>query len=179
MSTVALKAALAVHLRGLYAIPDDIEATPGDCAWFAERGRIFRGPFVQWPVPGEDGACWYNAAKAMWADQSLRYMQGLVQGPFTHELVAHAWCIDRNDRVVETTWDVTKSTGFEKYFGVVFTLDDLCVLQNATGRYAWYTGFADILTGERRRTAADSLAPSVRVRLGRTDAAKNSRERTR
>jgi hypothetical protein len=107
------------------------------------------------PDCGTDGACWRNASKAMWKDQSLRYVQGSSAGR-SSERYSSTPGVDSHDRVIEATWDVTKATGFEEYLGVAFDLRQLCALQLATGQYDWDDGFADVLLGAEVNEESDN-----------------------
>jgi hypothetical protein len=106
---------------------------------------MYRSPKPHPGYQGKAGRCWQNAAGALWQDRSLFYVQGLVQGR-GNELIPHAWCTDRDGRLIEVTWDIRNATGAEVYIGVAFSRDQLVHLQSHFGRYGWYDGFAAVLT---------------------------------
>lgn len=63
-------------------------------------------------------ACYWNAWKLAKRFRSLRYVEGYAYGGLIP--VMHAWCVDRDDRVIDPTWagvydDLTEVA----YFGVV------------------------------------------------------------
>ena len=64
-------------------------------------------------------ACFDNAFKrARSSGGKLRYCEGYATSVIP---LPHAWCIDREDRVVELTW----RTPGVAYFGAVFDLNDV------------------------------------------------------
>lgn len=139
-----MRAVLQCHLRGLFTVPKTIAPTDADIAWFAEHGRVYTRPRPHETIRGVPGECWSNAARALWKDRSLFYVQGLVRG--RHDLLTpHAWCTRSTGELIEMTWDVTRATGGELYIGVPLSLDELVRLQMHFGRYGWYDSFADVL----------------------------------
>ena len=154
MNRAALRKVIARDLRGCFEIPNSINPSDADVAWFAANGKTWTQPREHERFRrGQLGECWANAYRASRRDPSLRYVQGLVQPAHHDLLVPHAWCVTDADALYELTWDVSAATGAEVYYGVVFSFEDLMELQNATGDMRWYDGFADILQARDLREA--------------------------
>jgi len=145
----ALRTVLERDLRGMFVLPDQVSPTAADVAWFRRHARLYTRPIAH-PrlLRRKEGECWRNAFHASVRDPNLRYVQGFVHPSHADQLVPHAWCVDDTGTLYEMTWDVTRAMGGERYVGVIFTFDDLMVLQTAFGRMGWYNGFANVL-GER------------------------------
>lgn len=84
----------------------------GPADLLVREGKPFKpGTLVHWPHSVKQ-ACFRNAA--MYAiDHKLRYVEGYAVSIIP---VHHAWCADKDDNVIEVTWDKV-GTG---YFGVEF-----------------------------------------------------------
>lgn len=65
----------------------------------------------------DNNRCYYNAYAHCLANPTLRYCEGYARLDSTGIPVLHAWAVDRDLRVIETTWNTTG-----EYFGVVFSL---------------------------------------------------------
>lgn len=68
--------------------------------------------------------CYYNAFMLL-HNKNLRYCEGhLVRGGSTVPVqIQHAWCVDKQGRVVDPTWAYHPDT---VYFGVPFTTKAVC-----------------------------------------------------
>jgi hypothetical protein len=67
-------------------------------------------------------ACFHNAYVAcVRARGRLRYVEGYADGSIMP--VHHAWCVDENDGVVDTTWEGTWVDPGGAYRGVVIPMD--------------------------------------------------------
>jgi len=147
----------AREIFGLPRLLDDIRPTYADLDYLRAHGEHFPGPpGLHGHRRGKEGECWRNAMQATFDNsKQLTYVQGFVIGSMT-QVVAHAWCVDRDDRLVELTWDVAIARGDERYFGVRFTREQLADLVLAYGTYDWYEGFSAVvapsssLGGDRR-----------------------------
>lgn len=70
-------------------------------------------------VRGPKGECYANATQAMWhnPELGLQFAEGFAYEPNTGLHYQHAWCVDRNGKVVDPTWDHPEKC---KYYGVVY-----------------------------------------------------------
>ena len=77
--------------------------------------------------------CFYNAQALARRSQrltrpaysfALRYVEGYVLSPNVPILIHHAWCVDRDDRVIDVTlqdWSTRESVAAEcEFYGIVF-----------------------------------------------------------
>jgi hypothetical protein len=70
--------------------------------------------------------CFQNAAQLAIADPSLTYYEGYAVGR-TALPIHHAWCIDEDGEVVDTTWrEEGEDPGEWSYLGVGFQTPFLC-----------------------------------------------------
>jgi len=125
-------------------MPLGVRPTLEDLAYFRGRGERFVAPGLQGRARGESRRCFANAYRAVDADASLSYVQGFVRG-FAGLIYPHAWCADRNGRLIELTWDCDAASGDEQYFGVRFTRSELAALFVRHGNFDWYEGFSDVV----------------------------------
>lgn len=72
---------------------------------------------------GKQGMCFQNAGElCLSSGGRLRYVEGLAMSVIP---VHHAWCVDREDRVVDPTWRSPKVEVEREYFGVAFEHGDV------------------------------------------------------
>jgi len=104
----------------------------GVARYLLEHGRAFA------PSPRPKGyrqmkqkACFRNAG--VLADKrGLTYCEGVARDAMTHGgWVAHAWCVDSNDRLIDPTWDPEGVA----YFGVTIDAGKLTEVVLATGSW--------------------------------------------
>lgn len=99
---------------------------PGMAYWSVEDYILKEGRFFA-PQPLPEGymqrpmkACFYNSYRlAACANGALRFCEGYASGSLIP--VHHAWCVDREDRVVDPTWDEPGTA----YLGVILDLDQV------------------------------------------------------
>lgn len=65
---------------------------------------------------GPEGNCYQNAYYLALKNRKFTYVEGLAN------YCEHAWCVDREGKVVEPTWSKDLRIGNE-YFGIAFNLD--------------------------------------------------------
>lgn len=116
--------------------------THRDLEYISTHGERFSDP-QSCRKYGRSGACYENAAKATWKDPSLSYVQGFARGRIG-VVFAHAWCVDENGRLVETTWKADLAQDF-RYFGVRFTHQQLAQLLTHYRHFGWHEGFSSVL----------------------------------
>ncbi len=111
---------------------------------------------------GQPGSCFGNAAMLTVHHSRLRYVEGFAFGrsPYLF-LIRHAWGIDDEDRVVDTTWDFGLA-----YFGVVF---DEVLATRWVGRNPNAMGFAASVWSETREktTTPPATGPEKPLPLAR------------
>ena len=86
------------------------------------------------------GHCFYNAYRTMRQNQELEYAEGFAySGVIT---LHHAWNVDGNGNVIDTTWRNRGkygkfSTGRE-YFGIIIPRNELDDVLHASGTYGYW-----------------------------------------
>jgi hypothetical protein len=75
---------------------------------------------------GERQWCYANSYLLARRISNLRYVEGLATGTGLILPLAHAWCVDEDDRVVDVTWTGSgdRCQGLD-YLGVVIPLDEV------------------------------------------------------
>lgn len=101
-----------------------------------QHGRAWHLPEEKFPLPkgerrGPLGECFRNAFRLA-QNCDLRYAEGWA-GRYIP--VHHAWCVDADDRVIETTWRWNPSYPAVAYFGVVINISYMYRLLLLTERY--------------------------------------------
>ena len=95
------------YLRGL----SSIGARVGD--FYLAFGRACRPAEHDLPR-GPAQQCYANAARLAFADDGLVYFEGFALQPGLIP-VHHAWCVDADEKVVDTTWSYHPDT---EYWGI-------------------------------------------------------------
>lgn len=95
-----------------------------------------------------DRLCYHNSIRRI-LDYGWRYIEGYAFGQVT--VVQHAWCLDENDIVVETTWKEPGSA----YMGVEFSREQIGIMITKTGVTGifgndWQNNFSLLHYGEVR-----------------------------
>jgi len=95
-------------------------------------------PFQPRPLPScysrrTPNQCFKNAYDMLLEDQNLRYVEGIATSGVLP--VHHAWNIDENDEVVETTWQWREDYRPQAYYGIVIPDDLVMTVVDATGYY--------------------------------------------
>lgn len=91
----------------------DINTTP---AFVLENGYQFPTMAPEQPKAGMLKACYMNAARLAMRRKDLIYVEGYAAGIIP---VMHAWCIDQEGRVLETTWPPALQRSHD-YYGIPF-----------------------------------------------------------
>lgn len=125
-------------------LPLGVRPTLRDLDYFRWHGERFANPGTYGHVRGAKRECFRNAYRAVDADSSLTYVQGFVLG-FAGLIYPHAWCVDRRNRLIETTWDCSAATGNEHYYGVRFSRHQLAGLLVHFGTFDWFEGFSSLI----------------------------------
>lgn len=111
--------------------------------------KVKRGPMKQ---------CFMNSFKYATSGRAVTYVEGYALGLIP---TLHAWCVDTEGRVIETTWE--RQDGI--YFGVPFNIEYVLKRVVATGCYVSmldnYTERWPLLGGRH------SVTEAVKVRVGR------------
>lgn len=128
-------------------LPLGVRPTLRDLAYLRTDGERFVEPGAYGHARGAERDCFGNAYRAVDADPSLTYVQGLVRGR-SDFVYPHAWCVDDRGRLIELTWDCTASTGYELYFGVRFKRHQLAALIVHYGGLDWFEGFSLVIGAE-------------------------------
>lgn len=81
---------------------------------------------VAQPLPkryrrGMPRACFYNARRRALKSKVLRYAEGFGMMPAVPILIHHAWLVDRDDRVIDVTWNLPET---HQYFGLVIEKEE-------------------------------------------------------
>jgi len=114
-----LEACRRSNLRMRRALPDGSPYTWTD-DFVLRHGAFCRAqPLPRGYRHGAVKQCFGNAFKLTLRSQGLRYVEGYAVPVESAVLLHHAWCVDRDDRVIDVTW---RRVGIG-YFGVVFSLD--------------------------------------------------------
>src|SRR5437899_3325324 len=66
--------------------------------------------------------CYTNSLKLALRNKAYTYVEGYAVYPKVPVPLEHAWCIDKEERVVDRTWHYEEGT---EYFGVPFTADQV------------------------------------------------------
>jgi len=87
-----------------------------------KHGEVFEAPPEKQPRPkgfrkGRDKGCFRNSVYAVFEHDDWQYVEGYGVGMIPAH---HAWVLDTEGRVVETTWKTSGST----YFGVQFSEEE-------------------------------------------------------
>jgi hypothetical protein len=104
------------------------------------HGRPYDGrPLPDGYEPGEKKRCFSNALETMVDDFDLTYVEGFAISDGGLIAVHHAWCVDEDGNVVDTTWPKPGGT----YFGVPLDRDYVTAVVLAKGSdtvFDWMRG---------------------------------------
>lgn len=112
---------------------------PSSEAFVLEHGRLFTTLRAEQPKPGTPKQCYYNAARMVRRSKGqLIFVEGYALAMIP---LPHAWCIDLEGQVVETTWRPTwrplpGDTARVDYYGIPFSTDYLVRSIKRWGQYS-------------------------------------------
>lgn len=132
--------AFATHAFGYATANFDIAPPLVTLEYLREHGERFTD--VRAVAYGRPRGCYKNASDFIWQKRGRRYVQGFVLDGGL--VVGHAWCIETDGTPLEVTWP--EPLGI--YYGVHFSLGQLCALQLSTESYDWYEDLSPITSSE-------------------------------
>lgn len=98
------------------------------------NGKVMQ-PAQSWPegvTEGELKMCFKNAYEIA-LEHGYDYYEGYGMGERTHGfLVHHAWCMDDDGKVIDTTWPHFRTA---QYIGVFISIEELLEQTDKTGVY--------------------------------------------
>lgn len=89
-----------------------------------------------------NGLCYMNAYRIQVFDGGLRYVEGYAASPDSLIPVAHGWCVNEQDEVVDPTWKDPERTA---YYGIEIPEDLLHCSMALTRVYGF---FGSVRTGK-------------------------------
>lgn len=115
-----VEAALSGKLIGHVEILRSMEPSCGHATALSKYGQTFlaRPTRPDWLLPGPKRACFSNSISYAITREDVFYAEGYAIDPEIPIPIQHAWLVDREGAVIDTTWDNARE---HIYFGIAFT----------------------------------------------------------